>query len=115
MKYTQNKGILSYDDWQKIIPILLEPDISDSVLHLSIELNVFGFLIKTKSLPEFITGIRLHFHSMTVPADYSWDLKGFKNLLQFLKVEKNIKDSLLKKMSNQRNFQEIKNFFNSFL
>ena len=46
--YIEKEGVLKYYDWAKIVPILVKPDQTFSVLNFFIKLNVFGFLIKTK-------------------------------------------------------------------
>jgi len=68
------------------------------------ELNAFGFLIKIKTISEFITDARLHLDSMTAPDPSFWDLKNFENLFRFLQVDENFRNSLLKKTSDQKSF-----------
>lgn len=112
--YIEKEGVLRYYDWAKIVPILVKPDQTFSVLNFFIKLNVFGFLIKTKSMREFIIGVRLHLSCFNIPDDFSWNLIGFDNLLQFLKVDKSTRNFLIKKTHHQKNFEELKKFFNSF-
>ena len=99
-KYVQRKGTLTYGEWEKVVPILIKAEQSDFVLHLLTELNAFGFLIKTKTISEFITGALLHLDYTTVSEYSSLGLKGFENLLRFLQVEESVINSLLKKTSD---------------
>jgi hypothetical protein len=57
---------LTYGEWEKVVPILIKAEQSEFVLHLLTELNAFGFLIKTKTISEFITGALLHLDYTTV-------------------------------------------------
>jgi len=64
------------------------------------------------SMREFIIGVRLHLSCFNIPDDFSWNLIGFDNLLQFLKVDKSTRNFLIKKTHHQKIFEELKKFFN---
>jgi len=93
-----------------VVPILLNPKISASVLDFLLEMNIPEFLKITKTENEFMKAVRLHFHSIQIPYSFSWDLCGFSNLLKFLKVEESIINSLIEKTMNQKSFNELHNF-----
>ena len=61
---------------------------------------------------EFIIGVRLHLSCFNIPDDFSWNLIGFDNLLQFLKVDKSTRKFLIKKTHHHKIFEELKKFFN---
>lgn len=115
IKYQQNKQnnrSLEYSEWADVVSILLNPKISEIVLDFLLEMKIPEFLKITKTEKEFMKAVRLHFHSITIPYNYSWDLRGFYNLLKFLRVEEKTINSLIEKTMNQKSFNEIHDFVN---
>ena len=49
-KYVQRKGVLTYYEWAKIVPILVNPKQSFIVLKFLIKLSILDYLTKTKSM-----------------------------------------------------------------
>jgi len=114
IKYQQNNRSLEYSEWAYIVSILLNPKISDIVLDFLLEMKIPDFLKITKTESEFMKAVRLHFQYITIPYDYSWDLRGFYNLLKFLRVKEQIINPLIEKTMNQKNFDEIHNFVSKY-
>jgi len=105
---------LGYSEWGYVVSILLNPKISASVLDFLLEMRIPYFLKITETETEFMKAVSLHFHSIIVPYDYSCDLRGFYNLLKFLKVEEKIIKSLIEKTMNQKSFNEIPDFVSKY-
>lgn len=57
---------LNYAQWEKIVPILIKPEVTDPVLAFLIEMQIPNLLIKTKTEGEFIKAIRLYFNSTII-------------------------------------------------
>lgn len=49
-KYVQRKGVLTYYEWAKIVPILVNSKQSFIVLKFLIKLSILDYLTKTKSM-----------------------------------------------------------------
>ena len=114
VKYQQNNMSLDYTAWAQVVPILVNSKVSDAVLEFLIEMNIPYFLKITKSEKEFMRAVLLHFYSITVPSNYSWDLHGFYNLLKFLRVEEKTINALLEKTMNQKSFLDIQDFVSNY-
>lgn len=114
IKYQQNKMSLDYCAWSEIIPILVNPKISDEILNFLIEMSIPFFLKITKTENEFMKAVRLHFFSIIIPNDYSWNLCGFSNLLKFLRVEESRTNALIEKTRNQKSFDQLRDFLSNY-
>lgn len=114
VKYQQNNMSLDYTAWSQVVPILVNSKVSDAVLEFLIEMNIPYFLKITKSENEFMKAVLLHFSSINVPSNYSWDLHGFYNLLKFLRVKKKTINALIKKTVNRKSFFDIQNFVSNY-
>lgn len=110
IKYQQNNRSLGYSEWAYVVAILLNPKISDTVLDFLLEMKIPEFLKITKSESDFMKAVRIHFQFITIPYNYSWDLRGFYNLLKFLRVEESLINSLIEKTMTQKNFDQIHDF-----
>lgn len=114
IKYQQQKKSLNYTAWIEIIPIIVNPKVTDSLLDFLIKMEISYFLKITESQNEFMKAVSLYCHFIVVPYDSSWDLRGFSNLLTFLKIEKNTKKSLIIKTLEERNFNTLYNFVSNY-
>lgn len=66
IEYQKKKVFLNYAQWEKIVPILIKPEVTDPVLAFLIEMQIPNLLIKTKTEGEFIKAIRLYFNSTII-------------------------------------------------
>jgi len=114
IKYHQNNNFLNYYDWKYVVSILVNPKISTIVLDFLIKMNIPYFLKITQTEDDFMQAVRLHFYFINSLNNYSWDLRGFYNLLKFLKIEKSIINSLLEETMNQKSFKEIQAFVSKY-
>lgn len=105
---------LKYYEWAYVVSILLNPKISAIVLDFILEMKIPEFLKITKTEKEFMKAVCLHFQFIIIPYNYSWDLRGFSNLLKFLKVEESIINSLIEETMNQKSFNELRDFLNKY-
>lgn len=114
IKYQEQKKSLNYTAWIEILPIIVNPKVTDSLLDFLIKMEISYFLKITESGNEFMKAVSLYCRFIVVPYDYSWDLRGFSNLLTFLKIEKNTKKSLIIKTSEERSFNTLSNFVSNY-
>lgn len=114
IKYQENNWSLKYSEWAYVVPILLNPKISDIVFDFLIEMSIPEFLKITETEIEFMKAVCLHFHFIKIPYNFSWELRGFYNLFTFLKVEKSIINPLLEKTINQKSFDELRLFVKEY-
>ena len=126
VKYKQNNMSLDYTAWAQVVPILLNSKVSDAVLEFLIEMNILCeaklrillakpyFLKITKSEKEFKRAVSLHFYSVPVPSNFLWDLRGFYNLLKFLKVDEKSINAVLEKTMNKKSFLDIQDFLSNY-
>ena len=77
-------------------------------------MKISYFLKITRSQNEFMKAVCLYCRFIVVPSDFSWDLRGFSNLLTFLKIEKNTKKSLIIKTLEEKNFNTLYNFVSNY-
>ena len=113
-EYQQKNMFLNYGQWEKIVPILIKPKVTDAVFAFLIEMQIPDLLIKTKSEEEFLTAIRLSFNSTIFYQYDSWNLKGVENFLKFLKIEKKVRVTLIEKTFTQKIFEDIIRFLNTY-
>lgn len=111
INYKKKNMSLNYGERVKIVPILVKPKLSNSVLNLMSELNVLDFLIKTKTKSQFHIAVLLYFNTIYSFNTPYCDLEGICNLLNFLKVDKYLIRSLT---DNQKDFDDLKKFLTSY-
>ncbi len=103
---------LDFYDWLNLIPLIVHPEVTESIFIFMIKFNLFDFLLKTNTKYEFLTATRFYFSTLSKSDAYqrSWNLQGLSNLLKFLRVEPSVIESLIEKTSKQKNCNEIYKF-----
>ena len=106
----REKKFLTYNEWEKVLSGLFQPNLTDSVLFFLEKFNIINFLLETETENQFIAGAVSYFKIIAISAKKSSDLKEIKNLLKFLKVDQSLIESLVKKTSTQANFKDLTDF-----
>ena len=110
----KEKKVISFTDWNIILPAVLNPVTTDSVFLFLEEFDMFHFLLETKTESEFIIGLLLYYQIKAKSALKSPDLKEIRNLLTFLKVDQLIIGNLIETIQTDKNFKKLTKFLQEY-
>lgn len=113
-QYDFKKKPLGLCDWLVIIPVIIQPDISNSVFVFLNKMELAELLIKTNTESQFLKALIFHLQDRFSSAQGISNLLGITNILKFLKVEQILIDSLIEKTYKEKTFHNIVNFLKTY-